>query len=92
MVFTSARISEAAYAPAVTLNGAGQSIGLFELDGFYASDVQANFTQAGLTAVPTQTVLLDGFNGAPGSGNIEVIAGHHDGGLHGAWSVQHHRL
>jgi hypothetical protein len=63
----------AAYAPGVTRTGAGQSIGLFELDGFYASDVQANFKQAGLPAVPVQTVLLDGFNGAPGSANIEVI-------------------
>ena len=62
----------AAYAPAVTLNGAGQSIGLFELDGFYASDVQANFKQAGLTPVPVQTVLLDGFNGSPAGGNVEV--------------------
>jgi hypothetical protein len=62
----------AAYAPSVTLNGAGQSVGLFELDGFFASDVKANFTQAGLAPVPTQTVLLDGFNGAAGSANIEV--------------------
>jgi hypothetical protein len=57
----------------VTLNGAGMSVGLFELDGFYASDETANFKQAGLPPVPTQTVLLDGFNGTPGSGNIEVI-------------------
>ncbi|HTB19780.1 MAG TPA: protease pro-enzyme activation domain-containing protein, partial [Bryobacteraceae bacterium] len=62
----------AAYAPQVTLNGTGQSIGLFELDGFYAADVQANFKQAGLTPVPTQTILLDGFNGVPGTGNVEV--------------------
>lgn len=62
----------AAYAPSVTLNGAGQAVGLFELDGFYASDVAANFKQAGLAAVPTQTVLLDGFSGTPGSGNVEV--------------------
>lgn len=62
----------AAYAPAVTLNGAGQSVGLFELDGFYPADVKANFAQAGLAPVPTQTVLLDGFNGAPGSANVEV--------------------
>ena len=62
----------AAYAPAVTLNGSGQSIGLFELDGFYAADVQANFKQAGLAPVAVQTVLLDGFNGMPGSGNVEV--------------------
>ena len=62
----------AAYAPGVTLNGTGQAVGLFELDGFYASDVAANFKQAGLPPVPTQTVLLDGFNGAPGNANIEV--------------------
>ncbi len=61
-----------AYAPAVTLNGAGQSVGLFELDGFYAADVKANFTQAGLAPVPTQTVLLNGFNGMPGGANVEV--------------------
>jgi subtilase family serine protease len=62
----------AAYAPGVTLTGAAQTLGLLEFDGFYASDVQANFKQAGLTAVPTQTVLLDGVSGAPGKGNIEV--------------------
>jgi subtilase family serine protease len=34
-----------AYAPGVALSGAGQTVGLFELDGFYASDVNANFQQ-----------------------------------------------
>ncbi len=63
----------AAYAPGVTLTGAGQTVGLFELDGFYASDVTANFKAAGLPAVPVQTVLLDGYSGAAGSGNTEVI-------------------
>ena len=63
----------AAYAPGVTLTGSGQVVGLLEFDGFYASDEAANFALAGLPAVPTQTVLLDGFNGAPGSDNIEVI-------------------
>ncbi|HZU29236.1 MAG TPA: protease pro-enzyme activation domain-containing protein [Bryobacteraceae bacterium] len=62
----------AAYAPGVSLNGAGQAVGLFELDGFYASDVQANFSAAGMSPVPVQTVLLDGFNGSPGGANIEV--------------------
>ena len=62
----------AAYAPSVALNGTGQSVGLFELDGFYAADVAANFKQAGLPAVPVETVLLDGFSGSPGSANIEV--------------------
>ena len=63
----------AAYAPGVTLTGSGQTVGLLEFDGFYAGDEQKNAAQAGLPVVPTQTVLLDGFNGAPGSGNIEVI-------------------
>jgi subtilase family serine protease len=57
----------------VALTGAGQTVGLFELDGFYAADVAANFTQAGLPPVSVATVLLDGFNGAPGGSNIEVI-------------------
>jgi subtilase family serine protease len=61
-----------AYAPSVTLSGSGQSIGLFELDGFYAGDIAANFAQAGLPAVPVDTVLLDEFDGTPGSGNVEV--------------------
>ena len=62
----------AAYAPGVTLTGAGQVVGLLEFDGFYASDVQANFKQAALPFVQTQTVLLDGVSGTPGKGNIEV--------------------
>ena len=64
----------AAYAPGVTLTGAGQSVGLFELDGFFAADVAANFKQAGLPAVPVSIVTLDGFNSAtPGGDNVEVI-------------------
>lgn len=63
----------AAYAPNVTLDGTGQAVGLCEFDGFYPSDLTANFKQAGLTPVPAQTVLLDGFSGSPGAGNIEVI-------------------
>jgi len=63
----------AAYAPSVALTGTGQTVGLFELDGFYAADVTANFQEAGLPAVPVSTVLLDGFSGSPGGNNIEVI-------------------
>ena len=63
----------AAYAPGVTLTGAGQTVGLFELDGFFPADVASNFQQAGLPPVPVSTVLLDGSNGAPGGENIEVI-------------------
>ncbi len=63
----------AAYAPGVSLTGSGQVVGLLEFDGFYPGDVQKNAAQAGLPQVPTQTVLLDGFSGTPGSSNIEVI-------------------
>lgn len=63
----------AAYAPGVSLNGSGQVVGLFELDGFYSSDLKANFAQAGLPEVPVTTVLTDGFSGIPGSANIEVM-------------------
>jgi len=66
----------AAYVPGVSLNGAGQAIGLVEFDGFYTNDITLYESQAGLVAVPLQTVLLDGYNGVPttgsSSGNPEV--------------------
>jgi subtilase family serine protease len=61
-----------AYAPGVPLNGAGQMIGLFEADGYHASDIAAYETLAGLPNVPLHNVLMDGFNGAPGANNSEV--------------------
>ena len=66
----------AAYLPGVTLTGSGQMVGLAQFDGFYAGDISAYETAAGLPAVPLQTVLLDGYDGAPttgpNSGNGEV--------------------
>ena len=62
-----------AYAAGVTLDGTGQVVGLLEFDGFYASDLAANFNVAGLPPVVTQTVLLDGLDGAAGPGNAEVM-------------------
>ncbi len=64
----------AAYAPGVTLTGAGQTVGLLEFDGYYASDIAAYESQAGLAAVPLQNVLLDGFSGTPTTGrNSESV-------------------
>jgi uncharacterized repeat protein (TIGR03803 family) len=54
-----------AYAPGVTLTGAGQMVGLVEFNGFYAGDITTYETMAGLPNVPIQVVLLDGFNGIP---------------------------
>ncbi len=62
----------AAYAPGVALNGAGQSVGLFELDGYYASDIAEYESLAKLPNVPLTNVLLNGFSGTPGQDNIEV--------------------
>ncbi len=66
----------AAYLPGVTLTGTGQSLGMVEFDGYYASDITTYESTFGLPAVPLQTVLLDGYDGTPttgsSSGNPEV--------------------
>ena len=63
----------AAYLPNVTLTGSGQMVGLVQFDGFYSNDIVAYASAAGMTVVPTQTVLLDRYDGVPtSSGNIEV--------------------
>lgn len=66
----------AAYAPGLSLTGAGQQVGLLQFDGYYQADISAYEVAAGLPAIPLQTVLLDGYNGVPTtgpqSGNTEV--------------------
>lgn len=62
----------AAYAPGVSLDGAGQSVGLFQLDGYYNSDILAYERLAGLPNVSLTNVLLNGVSGVPGRNNIEV--------------------
>jgi len=70
--FLLGRDFRAAYAPGVGLDGAGEAVGLLALDGFYTHDVLAYQNLAGLPHVPVTSVLVDGFNGRPGAGNIEV--------------------
>jgi Pro-kumamolisin, activation domain/Viral BACON domain len=63
----------AAYAPGITNTGAGQSVALVEFDGFYVSDITSYQTYAHLsTSTPITKILLNGFNGSPGSANTEV--------------------
>ncbi len=66
----------AAYAPGVSLTGTGQMVGLVEFDGYYANDIASYVNQTGVSNVPLQVVLLDGFKGVPttgvNSGNGEV--------------------
>jgi subtilase family serine protease len=59
-----------AYAAGTTLTGAGQSVGLLEFDGYYASDISSYAAAAGggRANIVIQPVLLDGYNGVPTSG------------------------
>jgi subtilase family serine protease len=62
-----------AYAPGVSLNGAGQSVALFELDTYYPNDLASYRTQTGLNT-PVTNVYLDGWDSShtPGGGNGEA--------------------
>ncbi|HZT44291.1 MAG TPA: protease pro-enzyme activation domain-containing protein [Chthonomonadaceae bacterium] len=55
-----------------SLNGSGQTLGLFELDGYKASDISGYESSFGLPAVTLQNVLIDGASGGAGSGADEV--------------------
>jgi len=64
----------AAYAPGVTLDGTGQTVGIVEFGGYNLSDVQTYFTNANQPLkVPILNVLLRGFTGAcaPGCNDFE---------------------
>ncbi|MBJ6751007.1 S53 family peptidase [Geomonas anaerohicana] len=56
----------------VSANGTGQTLALFQLDGYTPSDIAAYASYYGVRAVPLQNVLVDGFSGTPGSGAGEV--------------------
>ncbi|WP_224961175.1 protease pro-enzyme activation domain-containing protein [Geomonas subterranea] len=56
----------------VGATGAGQTLALFQLDGYTPSDVAAYAGYYGIPSIPLQNVLVDGFSGAPGSGAGEV--------------------
>jgi xanthomonalisin len=62
-----------AYAPGATLNGAGQTVGLLEFDGYYGVDITNYATQSGLSSVALTNVLVDGFSGTPGAGVDDVF-------------------
>jgi subtilase family serine protease len=62
-----------AYVPGTTLNGAGQTVGLLQFDGFYASDITNYAYRAGLPNVPQITpVRVNGGVDTPGINNFEV--------------------
>jgi subtilase family serine protease len=55
----------AAYVPGTSLIGAGQAVGLLELDGYYTNDIRTYETNANLPNVTLTNVLIDGFSGIP---------------------------
>jgi hypothetical protein len=66
----------AAYAPGAPQTGAGQVMGMVQFDGYYPTDISNYESQAGLPAVPIETILLDDYDGTPTPGansrNAEV--------------------
>ncbi|MCL5284122.1 MAG: S53 family peptidase [Armatimonadetes bacterium] len=56
----------------VPYNGSGQTLGLFELDGYTPSDITEYENYFNLSPIPLQNVLIDGFSGTPGNGADEV--------------------
>ena len=54
-----------AYAPGVALNGTGQAVALFELEGYYTNDIIAYENQTGLPNLTLTNVLVDSFSGTP---------------------------
>jgi len=61
-----------AYVPGTPLTGAGQSVALVQFDGYYASDITAYATLAGLPPVTLSNVAVNGGIATPGTDNIEV--------------------
>jgi hypothetical protein len=61
-----------AYVPGTSLTGAGQTVGLLQFDGFYASAIATYASQAGLPSIPVTVVPIDGGVSSPGSDNDEV--------------------
>ena len=54
-----------AYAPGVTLTGAGQTVALFELDGFYPNDITQYENIAGLPHIVPTVIAAANTNGFP---------------------------
>lgn len=61
-----------AYVPNTSLTGAGQSVGLLQFDGYYASDIATYRSLCGLPDVPLVNVAVNGGVASPGANNGEV--------------------
>lgn len=61
-----------AYVVPTDLDGTGQILGLFQLDGFTDSDIKAYARYFSLNNTPLKTILVDGFSGKAGNNSAEV--------------------
>jgi kumamolisin len=61
-----------AYNIPTSVNGAGQTLAVFELDGYVASDITAYEQNFGLPNVPLQNVLVDSADGSASGVSAEV--------------------
>lgn len=59
--------------PGGGINGQGQTIGLFEMDGYNPSDISAYTNYFKLQQVPLENILIGGVNGSPGDDTDEVV-------------------
>ncbi|HEX3627276.1 MAG TPA: protease pro-enzyme activation domain-containing protein [Verrucomicrobiae bacterium] len=63
----------AAYAPGVSLDGTGQKVGLFELDGYFTADILSYEAAAGLPNLTITNIPVDGGVSVPSfGGGLEV--------------------
>jgi len=67
-----------AYAPGVSLNGAGQTIGLVEFDGYDSGTMQGFQSTYNASSVPLTNILIGGFDGSVlgggvGENDLEVL-------------------
>ena len=70
--FTPAQINSA-YSIPRNLSGAGQSIALFELDGYNPSDILGYEKAYGISPVPLKNILVSGATGQAGASALEVV-------------------
>jgi hypothetical protein len=64
----------AAYAPGVSLDGAGQSVALVEFATYYTNDILAYESMARIAPVAITNVIVAGFDKPPGGSSEEVEA------------------
>lgn len=72
--YSPAQLKQAYNLAGTSLNGSGQTLGLFECDGYSSSDITAYANQFGLGTPKLSNVLVDGASGTPSQagGGVEV--------------------